>query len=173
MNIVSIIMAIFAAIAAVDLIIGNKLGLGKEFEKGIHMMGELTLAMVGMIVLAPVFGALLQAPLNALYSIIPIDPSSFIGSLLACDMGGGQMSQELAVNKDVGYFNGLVVASMMGATVSFTLPFVMGTVNKMQIKKILKVEISKDRHCSCNACHKRVSAKEADKSYIADEMYDL
>lgn len=137
MNIVSIIMAVFAAIAAVDLIIGNKLGLGKEFEKGIHMMGELTLAMVGMIVLAPVFGALLQAPLNALYSIIPIDPSSFIGSLLACDMGGGPMSHELAVNKDVGYFNGLVVASMMGATVSFTLPFVMGTVNKMQIKNAL------------------------------------
>lgn len=137
MNVVSIIMAIFAAVAAVDLLIGNKLGLGKEFEKGIHMMGELTLAMAGMIVLAPVLGALLQAPLAALYSIIPIDPSSFIGSLLACDMGGGQMSYELAVNKDIGYFNGLVVASMMGPTVSFTLPFVMGTVSKEQRKSVL------------------------------------
>lgn len=137
MNVLSIVMASFAAIAAIDLIFGNKLGLGKEFEKGIHMMGELTLAMMGMIVLSPVLAALLSAPLTALYNVIPIDPSSFIGSILACDMGGAPMSLQLAANEEIGYFNGLIVSSMMGATVSFTLPFVMGAVKKEQRKSML------------------------------------
>lgn len=137
MNVVSIIMAIFAAVGAVDLLIGNKLGIGKEFEKGIHMLGEITLAMMGMIVLSPVIAALLSAPLTAFSSVIPIDPSSFIGAIIACDMGAGQMSLQLAANESIGYFNGLVVGSMMGATVSFTLPFVMGAVKKEQRKNML------------------------------------
>lgn len=43
----------------------------------------------------------------------------------------------------------------------------------MKIKKVLKVEISRDKHCSCNVCCKRVSEKETNKDYVAEEMYDL
>lgn len=43
----------------------------------------------------------------------------------------------------------------------------------MENNKVLKVEISKDRYCSCNACHKRVSPKEKDANYAVTEMYDL
>ena len=137
MNAISIIMAIFAAAGAVDLIIGNKLGIGKEFEKGIHMLGEITLAMMGMIVLSPVLATILTAPLTAFSSVVPIDPSTFIGSIIACDMGGGQISLQLSADDSIGYFSGLVVGSMMGATVSFTLPFVMGAVKKEQRKNML------------------------------------
>lgn len=137
MNIVSIIMAVFAAVAAVDLIIGNKLGLGKEFEKGIYMLGNLALSMIGMIVLAPMLAQLLSTPLTALSGIIHIDPSAFIGAILANDMGGAQMSLQLAASEEIGYFSGLIVGSMMGATVSFTLPFVMGAVDKSQRKNML------------------------------------
>ena len=137
MNIVSLIMAIFAAIAAVDLIIGNKLGLGGEFEKGINMLGNLTLSMLGMIVLSPLISNLLSYPLKAFSEIIPIDPSAFISSILANDMGGAQVSKEIANSEAVGYFNGLIVGSMMGATISFTLPFVMGAVDKEQRKNVL------------------------------------
>ena len=38
MNVISWVMAIFAVSGAVDLIFGNRLGLGKEFEKGFEMM---------------------------------------------------------------------------------------------------------------------------------------
>ena len=137
MNTVTVIMAIFAIIAAVDLIIGNKLGLGKEFEKGIHMLGEMTIAMLGMIVLAPLISHFLSAPLKAFSTLIPIDPSAFIGSILANDMGGAMVSMEIAGSDAMGYFNGLVVGSMMGATVSFTLPFVMGVVSKEQRGSVL------------------------------------
>ena len=98
MDIIAIIMAVFAAVAAVDLIIGNKLGLGKEFERGIHMLGEITLSMMGMIVLSPVLAAILTQPLTAISGIVPIDPSSFIGAILANDMGGAPLATEIAKN---------------------------------------------------------------------------
>ncbi len=137
MNVLSLIMAIVGAIAAVDLIIGNKLGLGKEFENGIHMLGDLTISMLGMIVLSPLISQLLSAPLKALYNLIPIDPSAFIGSILANDMGGAQVSADIANSASLGYFNGLVVGSMMGAAISFTLPFVMGVVSREQRSNVL------------------------------------
>lgn len=130
-------MAAFAILGALDLMIGNRLGLGKEFEKGLMMLGNLALSMIGMIVLAPLFAYLLSSPLKAFSQMIPIDPSSFIGSLLANDMGGATLSLQLSNDPEIGYFNGLVVGSMMGATVSFTLPFIMGATEKAQRKNIL------------------------------------
>ncbi|MBQ8407553.1 MAG: ethanolamine utilization protein EutH [Clostridia bacterium] len=137
MNAVTAIMAIFAVLGAVDLIIGNRFGLGAEFRKGFMMLGELVLSMVGMIVLAPLFAQLLGAPLKALSELILIDPSAFIGSLLANDMGGAPLSLVIANDSEIGYFSGLIIGSMMGATVSFTLPFVMGATEKSQRKSIL------------------------------------
>ena len=49
----------FAVLGAVDRIIGNRFGLGKEFEDGILAMGSLALAMLGIICLAPVLSNLL------------------------------------------------------------------------------------------------------------------
>lgn len=130
-------MAVFSALGAVDLIIGNRFGMGKEFEKGLMMLGNLALSMIGMITLAPLISHALIAPLKAFSDVIPIDPSAFIASLLANDMGGAQISQSIANSESVGYFNGLVVSSMMGATVSFTLPYIMGAVEKTYRKSIL------------------------------------
>ena len=48
------IMALFALLGGLDRILGNRLGLGKEFEEGILAMGSLALAMVGIVSLAPV-----------------------------------------------------------------------------------------------------------------------
>ena len=53
------VMAGAALLGAVDRIIGNKFGLGQEFENGILAMGSLALAMVGIIYLAPVLANLL------------------------------------------------------------------------------------------------------------------
>ncbi len=130
MEILSMIMAVFAVLGALDLMLGNRFGLGAEFKKGLFMFGELSLSMVGMIVLSPLIAQLLAAPLLQLYEVLHIDPSSFIGCLLANDMGGADLAKRLAIDTQIGSFNGLIVASMMGATVSFTLPFIMGTTQK-------------------------------------------
>lgn len=137
MNYLTLIMAIFAVVGAIDRVIGNRLGLGKEFERGLYTFGSLALSMIGMIVMAPVLAELLRPALEAMAKILPIDPSILPASLFAIDMGGAPLAGELTGNADVGAFNGLVVASMMGCTVSFTVPFALGAVKKEQHGEVL------------------------------------
>lgn len=135
MNPITIVMAVFSLIAAFDIIIGKKLGLGKEFEKGIHMLGTMTLSMSGMIILAPCIAHLLQG-LTA-YLPVFIDPSIIPSSLLANDMGGAPLSVELCRDQEIGAFNSMVVSSMMGCTISFTIPVALGMTAKEQHADVL------------------------------------
>ena len=137
MQYVSWIMAIFAVIGALDRILGNRFGLGKEFERGLGMLGTLALSMIGMIVISPLIAEWLSPVLEIVTRVIPIDPSVVSASLFANDMGGAPLSEELAKNASVGEFNALVVSSMMGATVSFTIPFALGVVRKEQHNDLL------------------------------------
>ncbi len=126
----TVVILIFAVIAALDYIIGSKFGLGKEFEKAFSLLGNLILSMVGMIVLAPLLADWLSPVFTGFYSVLGLDPSIIPASLFANDMGGASLATEIAINKEIGMFNGLVVASMMGCTVSFTIPFALGAVKK-------------------------------------------
>lgn len=110
-----------AIIAAVDRIIGNKIGLGEELEKAVSMIAPLALSMAGILVLAPSISHLLAGFSHFLPEYI--DFSVIPSLVLANDMGGAHLSHDLAKNEVLGYFNGLVTASMMGATVSFIVPF--------------------------------------------------
>ena len=60
-EIIMYIMVLFMIIGGIDKCIGNKLGLGKQFEEGIMVMGSLALSMVGIITLAPVLANLLES----------------------------------------------------------------------------------------------------------------
>lgn len=137
MNIISMIMAMFSLFGAFDLLIGNRLGAGKEFERGIRLLGTMALSMIGMIVIAPLIAHLLQPLLSGIPDEFPFDPSSIAGILLANDMGGAPLAMELAKTEAAGYFNGLVVSSMMGATISFSLPFAFNEVGKEQHDDLL------------------------------------
>lgn len=137
MNILYLIIGCFALLGAFDYIIGNRIGIGKEFERGIMLLGTMTLTMVGMISLAPLFAELLREPLMWLAARLPFEPSLIAGSLLANDMGGAPLAMELATTERVGLFNGLVVGATMGATLSFTLPFALGVTEKRQQKGVL------------------------------------
>lgn len=132
MDVISIILVCFSILGAIDCILNNKFGLGKEWERGFHLMGTLSLSMIGMIVLAPFISHALSPVLTVVAEKTAFDPSIIAGSLLANDMGGATLALSLANNQEIGYFNGLVVGSMMGCTISFTLPFVMGVVEKRQ-----------------------------------------
>ena len=123
-------MAVVSLIAAFDLVTGNHLGIGKEFEKGIMLLGTLTMSMVGMLLIAPVFARLLLPFTDLVARYTHFDPSVIMGMLLANDMGGAPLSEEIAKSAELGYFNGLVVASMLGATISFTIPFAINTIKK-------------------------------------------
>ena len=129
------VMAVFVMIAAADRICGGKLGLGKELEEGIKLMGIMALSMVGMIVVSPLIAWIFEPIFSQMDGAF--DPSVFAGILFANDMGGASLAQEIAKNPAMGAFNGLVVASMMGATISYTVPFALGVVSKENHKELL------------------------------------
>lgn len=120
------IMAVFALLGALDRIFGNKFGLGQEFENGILAMGSLAMAMIGIICLAPVLANLLKPVVVPVYNFLGADGAMFAGTILACDMGGGALAQELTTNSDAALLGGVITGSMLGATVVFTIPVAMG-----------------------------------------------
>ena len=120
------VMAGFAVLGAVDRIIGNRFGLGKEFEEGILAMGSLAMAMVGIITLAPVLAALLKPVIVPIYGFLGADPAMFAGTILACDMGGGSLAQEMTTDPQAAVLGGVITGAMLGSTIVFTIPVAMG-----------------------------------------------
>lgn len=124
------VMAGFAVLGAVDRILGNKFGIGQEFENGILAMGSLALAMVGIIALAPVLASVLRPVVVPVYEFLGADPAMFAGTILACDMGGGALAQELTADPQAALLGGVLTGSMLGATVVFTIPVAMGILSE-------------------------------------------
>ena len=123
-------MAAFAVLGAVDRIAGNRFGLGKEFEEGILAMGSLAMAMLGIITLAPVLAALLRPVVVPVFSFLGADPAMFAGTILACDMGGGALAQQLTADSQAAVLGGVICGSMLGATIVFTIPVALGILDE-------------------------------------------
>ncbi|MGE5592953.1 MAG: ethanolamine utilization protein EutH [Betaproteobacteria bacterium] len=127
-QIIVTIMACFMLLGALDRIIGNKFGLGKQFEEGFMAMGALALAMVGVVSLAPVLAKVLKPIVVPVYQALGADPAMFATTLLACDMGGYPLAKELALTPEAGKFAGIILGSMMGPTVVFSIPVALGII---------------------------------------------
>lgn len=122
------ILMICMVLGGLDRAIGNKFGLGEQFEEGFNAMGPLALAMVGVMSLSPILAKLLNPIVGPLYSLVGADPAMFAGTLLACDMGGWPLAQQMSANPQAAQLSGLVLGSMMGATVVFTIPVSLGII---------------------------------------------
>lgn len=129
-SIVLFIMVIFSIIAGIDKILGNRHGLGERFEEGFKSMGALAITMVGIISLSPVISQLVMPILSPLSKLTGADPSVFVSSILATDMGGYSTSAAIARSLKMAEYSGLILASMLGATVSFTMPIALNLVSK-------------------------------------------
>lgn len=127
-EIIIAVMAAFMVLGAADRTLGNRFGLGEKFEEGILAMGSLALSMIGIISLAPVLARLLRPVIAPLFALVGADPAVFAGSILANDMGGAALAAELAQSPETGRFGGLIVGSMLGATVVFTIPVALGII---------------------------------------------
>ena len=127
-EIIIYIMVVFMALGAIDRIIGNRFGLGEKFEEGIMAMGSLALSMIGIISLAPVLAGLLRPVVVPLFALVGADPAVFAGTILANDMGGAPLAQELAQTTEAGQFGGLIVGAMLGPTIVFTIPVALGII---------------------------------------------
>lgn len=125
-----VLMALLAGgalLGGVDRIRGNKWGFGDKFESGFMLLGSMALSMVGMICLSPVLADWLGRAIVPLYRLAGVDPAMF-GGLLAVDMGGYQLAKGLAADPLAGSYAGLVVSSIFGCTLVFTIPVGMGMI---------------------------------------------
>ncbi|KLI49719.1 ethanolamine utilization protein EutH [Brachyspira hyodysenteriae] len=129
-EIILYLMIIFMVIGAIDKIIGNKFGLGEQFEAGFNAMGALALSMIGIICLAPVIAALLKPIIIPIYTALGADPSMFATTILANDMGGAPLALEFAQDINTGKFSAFIVGAMMGPTIVFSIPVAIGIINK-------------------------------------------
>ncbi len=128
-TIVVMIMAIFMLVGAIDRIRGNKLGYGEQFEEGINAMGPLAMSMAGVVAVAPILALVLSPIIGPIYGLVGADPSMFATTLLACDMGGYPLAMQMAANEAVGNYAGLILGSMMGPTIVFTIPVALGIID--------------------------------------------
>ena len=133
-EIIIYIMVLFAALGALDRIIGDKFGLGEKFEEGIMAIGALAISMVGIIALSPVIANILKPVIVPLFGILGADPAMFAGSILANDMGGAPLAQALAIDPAAGLFGGLIVGAMLGPTIVFTIPVALGIIEEQDRK---------------------------------------
>ncbi|MCL2665625.1 MAG: ethanolamine utilization protein EutH, partial [Defluviitaleaceae bacterium] len=123
-SVIMSIIVIFMLIGLIDKLRGNKHGYGERFDAGFQAMGDLALAVIGIIAVSPVLLLLLTPVVSPLYTLIGASPAMFPGSLLALDMGGYAMATQMAGdNAAVGNYAGIIVASMMGITLCFTIPY--------------------------------------------------
>lgn len=132
------ILIAFSIIAGIDKLLNNRFGLGEKFDEGFKTLGNLALTIIGIYCISPIIAKKLIPILYPLADLIKTDPSVFLSSILAVDLGGYITSIEIAKSQIIGQFNGLILASMLGATISFTIPVSVGLISKEDFKFFAK-----------------------------------
>ena len=116
-----LVFAFFALLGVIDKVIGDKFRLGQAFEKGLMTAGPLILSMAGMIVLSPVVAQGMSKILVPLCGAVGMD-TSVLGGFFPVDAGGASMAYALSDNQKLRAYNGIMVASMLGATICPVIP---------------------------------------------------
>ncbi|MDU1312791.1 MAG: ethanolamine utilization protein EutH [Clostridium septicum] len=137
-KIVLYIVASFFVIGCLDYILGNKLKLGVNFEAGINNMGPLALSMIGILSITPIISDIIIRYIAPLTSSIGIDSSIISSSFIAIDMGAFNIARNVGGSNELVYFSGVLIASILGCTISFTLPLALGMIKDKNIHALCK-----------------------------------
>lgn len=136
MNAITVIVLVFSVLGALDKLFGNKLGMGKEFERAFTLFTPMATSMLGVLIVAPGIGVWLTPVFEGFYKLFGLDPSIIPASLFANDMGGMTIAKEICKTQTIGDFNAFVVSSMMGCVISFTIPVSISMVKREQHKDL-------------------------------------
>ncbi len=128
-SVVVMIMMLFMLWGAIDKIMGNKFGYGEQWEEGLNAMGPLAISMAGVVAVAPVLALVLNPIVGPIYELVGADAAMFATTLLACDMGGYPLAMQMAATEAIGNYAGLILGSMMGPTIVFTIPVALGIID--------------------------------------------
>ncbi|MBR2666650.1 MAG: ethanolamine utilization protein EutH [Oscillospiraceae bacterium] len=128
-KVIMIIMAVFFTLGALDRLFMNKFGMGSEFERAWGLMGPTALSILGMLVLAPTLAGWLQRALTPVFSLIHADAAMLVGSLLSCEIST-PLAEAMTDNIQIAHYSGLIVGTVMGFIISFTIPVACGLIKK-------------------------------------------
>jgi ethanolamine transporter len=129
-EIIIYIVFFFFIIGALDRMLGNRWGYGERFMDGLMTMGSLAVVMIGIISIAPVIAQILIPIITPIYSWIGADPATFANTILAIDMGGYALAEEMALTPEAGLFAWVFLGTSMGVTVVFNIPVALGIIKK-------------------------------------------
>lgn len=138
MNIFTAIMLVFAAVGLFDKLIGNRMGLGKSLDNGLNIMGSMAIPIIGMCCVGT---ALIQNHVNVILYImepLPFDPSMLAGALLAPDMGGWFIAEQLSSDYNLTIFNGIILGVLLGQMLTFQLPIFLSMLDKKYHSQVLR-----------------------------------
>lgn len=124
------VMVLFMLAGAVDSVIGNRFGIGQQFTEGFAAFGSIAVTMTGILVLVPLISAHLGPVIAPLFEAVGVDPAMFAGAILACDMGGYPLAQELALSPEAAGLGGMILSSVMGVNIVFNIPVSLGIIEK-------------------------------------------
>lgn len=128
------ILTAFFVIALVDrAFLKGRLGLGKEFDHGLAGTAPLILSMTGMMCIAPALGQWILSVLGDGPLPGGMDIGMLSGVLFAIDMGGYPVSVSVTSDPDIIYLGGVLLGSMLGTTIVYTIPLFYGMCEEREI----------------------------------------
>lgn len=131
------IIGVFFVISGIDYINSNKFGLGNKFKEGMLSMGPIAISMVGIYSISPFIGEVIGFLLTPLSNFIGIDASIFPSMFLAIDMGALGIAEGLSSSIEMYWISGVIIASTLGATISFSIPLALGIIDKKYLEDLI------------------------------------
>lgn len=135
-TVVMSLVAVFICLACADKIAGGRFGLGGLIDEGFYTLGPLAMIMIGMITISPVVARILCPLVSPALLSIGADPSLFVAAILPSDSGGAPLALDICLLREAGLFNGLIVASMMGASLGI-IPLVLSATDGERQKYVI------------------------------------
>lgn len=133
-----VIVAFCFIIGLIDYVLENRFGFGDKFKEGINNMGSLALAMIGILTITPLISQFILSFTQLFQGNNNFDVSVILSSIIAVDMGAYNVAKDIAISNEMVIFSGILIASIIGCTMSFTLPLALGVVNKKHVADLNK-----------------------------------
>ncbi|MDR2676274.1 MAG: ethanolamine utilization protein EutH [Opitutaceae bacterium] len=120
-NYVIYIMMAGVLMGAVASIIEPDKGLGKEFVTGINTIGPVFLAQAGIMAAIPILSFAIQKTIGPFFASLGSDSAIAALAIIAVDMGGYQLADAIAANRDM-WIAAMLVGYTSGAVVVYLIP---------------------------------------------------
>lgn len=138
MNLIVFIMLLFSLLGFIDKMFQLNIGLSDAFDKGLKTMGTMSISLIGICSVGVAFISQHINFFTHISSSLPIDASLIISALLAPDMGGYSISEQLASQSELIIFNGVILTSLLGQTMSFQFPVFLSAIDSKEHSTLIK-----------------------------------